>query len=187
MDEKTTYLLAAAILAVIIAVPGTYLTSVYLVPHPAEIYTPSTVISQGFFVPGFRTETTPVNSYPYGYRLCQENYSIVTVGATANNASEQSASITSHVTRQTSNIILIVTFQANTVGDSCAIWTKASSAGKLSLITEVSAKNSTQQVTLPFSYTTDGKVYWQMNEAHSSTKVTIMLWGYFETQQVTIH
>jgi hypothetical protein len=177
MEKKE--LLAVSLIAIVLSAV-TSIGTLSLAPKPTPEATPMevrNVYTEGFSI---ARQRSPVDSYPYGYRLCMENYSIVTVGATSNNASEQSASITSSVNRETTHIILLVTFQSHTAGQAVAVWTKASKAGKVHVLGQVTDQNVTQQIILPYSYSTDGKVYWQMTKADAATIVTIYLWGYFE-------
>jgi len=135
------------------------------------------IYSEGFNI---ARQLTPTNSFPYGYRLAQENGSITTVGATRANTTAQSASITSSVTRETTHVLLLVKYQGNATGDSVDVWTKASMTTKYTIYSPIASKNVTQIVILPFSYSTDGKVYWDMSNGNLNHAVTIYLWGYFE-------
>lgn len=132
------------------------------------------------WTPGYYSSKTPTNSFNYGYRLCMENGSITTVGATAENTTEQSASITGSVTRQATHVMLLVQYQGNATGDTVEVWTTASITTKYSVYAVEAVKNCTQIVILPYSYTTDGKVYWDMSDGDNNHITTIYLWGYFE-------
>ncbi len=133
------------------------------------------------WTPGFLSSQSPTDSFNYGYRLCMENGSIVTVGDTTANLTLQTADITSSVTPQTTHIILYVIFESTAGGDvQLDIYTQASQQTNISMICPDAVETISQMIILPFRYTEDGNVYYQMDNAGADTETRIYLWGYFE-------